>query len=103
MRATVMQHRLPLAGSLLVLGVAAALLGCGGALAALHIVNVSELVGVFVLGSVLIAAAVPRRSTSAPRNNFAQGSSRPASPTEIQAAAQGKLAQQQAHQQKFTD
>lgn len=90
-------------GFCILLGVAVVLAGCGGALVALHIVGIGELVGVLVVGVILVAAASPRRSNFGPQNTYVHGASRPASQIEIQNAARGDLAQQPAHKQQFPD
>ncbi len=88
---------------LLIIAIAVAILGSGYLLAAAHVINLWEIVGIIAFGSVLVAAATPRRSESGPRNSFVHGSSRPASPTETQAAARGEVARKPAHEQQFSD
>ena len=76
-------------GVALLAGFAVAMIGGGGALLASGLVKPWELTAVLGLGSVLVAAALPRAPASTPRNTHVHGAARPAVEAEAQDAARG--------------
>jgi len=84
-----MIRRLDLIGLVLMIGLAAVLLGGGVTLVVAGVVKTWELVVIFSFGGVLVAAAHPHAPATTPRNTMAHGAARPAAEPEAQAAARG--------------
>jgi len=88
-------------GLLLLIGIAAALLGGGAVLVASGVVKGWELALIVGFGGVLVAAAHPRPHGTTPQNALVHGAARPAAETETQAAARGAAKTEPMHDATF--